>query len=236
MGAFELRQLTWTFNAAASSKEASSNPIVGEAFRALDPKDYLDPKRGPLKKGQSPLSLIPSYEKFYLDMLTESCYTDYWKRVGLCAERYYGQMPDIPILLLGGWYDSYTRTTSELYQGLSSRNNSPVKLIFGPWTHGWNSLESTYAGDVDFGSKASIKGTGLSKTPNELALRWFNRWLKGIYNGIEETPSVNYFVTGGGDCRRNSEGRISHGGEWRCAQDWPLSQTQYRNFYLKVEP
>ncbi|MFP3952333.1 MAG: CocE/NonD family hydrolase [Candidatus Bathyarchaeia archaeon] len=232
MGAFELRQLTWAFTAAASSREASTDPSIGKALASVNPADYLDPSRGSLKRGHSPLSLVPSYERFYLDMLTESCHTDYWKRVGLCAERYYYQMPDIPVLLLGGWYDSYTRTTSELYQGLSSRKKGPIKLIFGPWVHGWSSLESTHAGDVDFGSKASIEGTGLAETANQLALQWFDRWLKGVDNGVEEMPNVSYFVMGGGGCKMNADGRMSHGGKWRYAQGWPLPQIQYRRFYL----
>jgi putative CocE/NonD family hydrolase len=232
MGAFELRQLTWAFNAAANSREALADSAIRAALEAVNPIDYLDPARGPLRRGQSPLSLVPSYEQFYFDMLTEARYTEYWRRVGLCAEDYLDRIPDIPVLLLGAWYDSYTRTTSDLYIGLSKRKKGPIRLVFGPWVHGWRSLESTYSGDVEFGPDASIMGTGLAPNPNDLALRWFDYWLKGIPNGVDRMHPVTYFVMGGGEGNRTSEGRMEHGGEWKTSQDWPLPQTRYTRYYL----
>ncbi|MCW4036082.1 MAG: CocE/NonD family hydrolase, partial [Candidatus Bathyarchaeota archaeon] len=214
MGAFELRQLTWAFKAAANSREAMADPTVRAALEAVDPADYLDPRRGPLKEGQTPLSLVPDYERFYFDMLTESEYTKYWRRVGLCAEEYYEAMPDIPVLLLGGWYDSYTRTTSDLYIGLSRSKNGPIRLIFGPWVHGWRSLASTHSGEVDFGPEAHVGGTGLAPTPNSLAFKWFDRWLKGEETGIGGMSPVTLFVMGGGEGTRKAEGRMDHGGRW----------------------
>ena len=233
MGAFELRQLTWTFKAAANSREAMADPAVRAALEAVDPADYLDPWRGPLKEGQTPLSLVPDYERFYFDMLTESEYTEYWRRVGLCAEEYYEAMPDIPVLLLGGWYDSYTRTTSDLYIGLSRSKKAPIRLIFGPWVHGWRSLESTHSGEVNFGPEAHVGGTGLAPTPNSLALKWFDRWLKGEETGIGGMSPVTLFVMGGGEGTRNAEGRMDHGGKWRLKKEWPLARTNYTDYYLQ---
>ena len=232
MGAFELRQLTWTFNAAANSREAQADPAIKAALEAVNPSDYLDPSRGPLERGRSPLSLVPDYERFYFDMLTEARYTDYWKKIGLCAENYIDRIPDIPVLLLGAWYDSYTRTTSDLYAGLSKLKEGPIRLVFGPWVHGWRSLEATHSGDVDFGIDASIEGTGLAPTPNHLALRWFDRWLKGVDNGVDRIPPVTYFVMGGGGGDKTPEGRMSHGGEWKTSQGWPLPQTRYTRYHL----
>jgi putative CocE/NonD family hydrolase len=232
MGAFELRQLTWTFNAAANSREAQADPAIKAALEAVDPSDYLDPSRDTLEPGKSPLSLVPNYERFYFDMLTEARYTDYWRKIGLCAENYYHRIPDIPVLLLGAWYDSYTRTTSDLYIGLSRRKKGPIRLVFGPWVHGWRSLESTHSGEVDFGREASIDGTGLAPTPNDLALRWFDHWLKGIDNGVDRISPVTYFVMGGGGGGKTHEGRMDHGGEWKTSWDWPLPQTRYTRLYL----
>ena len=232
MGAFELRQMTWTFKAAADSKEAAANPVIKDALESINPAHYLDPTRGPLKEGQTPLRFVPSYERFYFDMLTKAEYTDYWRKIGLCAEEYYDVMSDIPILLLGGWYDSYTRTTSDLYIGLSKRKKGQIRLIFGPWIHGWQSLGSTHSGEVDFGPEAHIKGTHLAPTPNLLALRWFNHWLKGIDTGLQGEAPVKIFVMGDGDGRKNSEGRMNHGGGWRDEKEWPLARTRYKNYYL----
>jgi len=232
MGAFELRQMTWTFKAAADSREAAANPVIRAALKSVNPAHYLDPKRGPLKEGQTPLRLVPDYERFYFDMLTEAEYTDYWRKIGLCADEYYDVMSDIPILLLGGWYDSYTRTTSDLYTGLSKTKKGPIRLIFGPWVHGFQALESTHSGEVDFGSGAHIGGTGLAPTPNYLALRWFDHFLKGVNTGLEEMAPVKIFVMGGGDGRMDSDGRMNHGGRWRDEREWPLARTRYTNYYF----
>jgi hypothetical protein len=63
-------------------------------------------------------------------------------------------------------------------------------------------------------------------------LRWFDRWLRGIRNGVDEEPPVRIFVMGGGTGRRNKDGRLEHGGHWREATDWPLPDTRYTPFYL----
>jgi putative CocE/NonD family hydrolase len=207
-------------------------PSIRAALEAVNVPDYLDPERGPVKEGETPLCLVPNYERFYIDMLTETRYTDYWRKIGLCAENYIDSIPDIPVLLLGAWYDSYTRTTSDLYQHLSKSKKGPVKLVYGPWTHGWKSLESSVSGDIDLGPDAPLGGTGLAPTPNDLALRWFDRWMKGVDNGVEGISPVNYFVMGGGPGSKTSEGRMSHGGEWRTSLDWPLPKTRYIRYYL----
>src|SRR6266481_9456525 len=49
----------------------------------------------------------------------------------------------------------------------------------------------------------------------ELRRRWFDRWLKGLANGIDEEPPVRVFAMGGGSGRRNRDGRLDHGGRWR---------------------
>lgn len=232
MGALELRQMTWALSAAKNSVEAAEDPVIRAALEDLDPADYLDPMLGNLKEGQSPLRHVPSYEKFYFDLLTRAVYDEYWKKIGLCAENYYEQIPDIPVLLLGGWYDSYTRTTSELYTGLSRIKKSPIRLIFGPWVHGWDSLKRTHSGEVEFGPDSSIKGTGIASTPDELAIMWFDYYLKGIDNGIRKMPPVKIFIMGGGTGERTPDDKLRHGGLWRDEEDWPLDRTEYTRYYL----
>ncbi len=234
MGALELRMLTWAFTCAANSKEAQANTTIRTSLEAVDITEYLDPMKGPIKHGESPLSQVPNYERFYIDMLTESEYTDYWKKIGLCAEQYIDKIPDMPVLLLGAWYDSYTRTTSDLYRILSENKKGPIKLIFGPWIHGWKTLESRVSGDVDFGSDAPISGSNLATTPNELSLRWFDHWMKDVRNKVDQIPPVHYFLMGGGQGTKTSQGRISHNGKWKISPTWPLSDTKYTRYYLHM--
>ena len=59
---------------------------------------------------------------------------------------------------------------------------------------------------------------------DELHLRWFDRWLRDIDNGVEEDPPVRIFVMGGGDGHRTQDGRLFHGGTWREEREWPLAR------------
>ncbi len=69
--------------------------------------------------------------------------------------------------------------------GLSKRGRAPSRLILGPWTHGDRSL--SYAGDVDFGPAAPVDGN-LAEDFFALRRAWFDRWVKGVANGVEAEP------------------------------------------------
>lgn len=231
-GAFEIRQLTWAFARGADSKEAQANPLIQKALEAVNPVDYLNPNLGHIKEGQTALRFIPEYERFYFDFLTKAEYNDFWKKVGLCAENFYDVMSDVPTLIIGGWYDSYTRAMSDIYRGLSRVKKGPIKFIMGPWVHGWQSLDDSRVGDVDMGPNSKIKGTGLGENANRVALRWFDHWLKGIDTGIDSMSPVQLFVMGGGDGLRNNGGRLNHGGMWRAEGEWPPARAEYTRYYL----
>ena len=94
--------------------------------------------------------------------------------------------------LVGGLYDVFQRGEPLLYSGLQNaaagRNvDAPMppgraasgrfQLLFGPWTHG----------DI---------GTGVDLTA--LQLRWFDRWLKGVDNGVEKTTTPLHVIEPGG--------------------------------------
>jgi predicted acyl esterase len=52
----------------------------------------------------------------------------------------------------------------------------------------------------------------------EESLRWFDHWLKGIDTGIMNDPPVRLF--------------IQNSGEWKSANQWPLPETRWIEFYL----
>ena len=43
-------------------------------------------------------------------------------------------------------------------------------------------------------------------------LRWFDRWLKGVDNGVDDDPRVQLFVMGGGGGEKTPSGHLLHGG------------------------
>lgn len=227
-GAMEMRWIAWAFNNAADSKEAIWDPKVAKALLEARLDELLT--RWPIKRGEPPLSLVPRYENFAFDLLTHSDYDEFWRKKGRGwmgdVEEYIGEHSDVPMFYSGGWYDSYCRSTTEFYEKMSAAKKGPVRLIMGPWTHGdFTVFARTYSGDVDFGPEAAIHY-------NELRLKWFDRTLKGLDTGIYEEPPVRIFIMGGGNGKKNEDGRLNHGGKWRDEYEWPLSRTQYTNYYL----
>ena len=225
-GAMELRFIAWAFWHAAlkSNKGLKARPWVARALNQVDFRHWLT--RLPLRPGNSPLSLAPTYERWALELFGHGDYDEYWEQAGFNIELHRSQHSDVPTYICGGWYDSYPRATLEMYRGLAESKRGPVRVIVGPWYHGTYTPELSYAGDVEFGPDAALTSF------DELHLRWFDRWLRDDENGAEEDGPIRIFVMGGGDGHRTAEGRLFHGGSWRTEQEWPLARTSSIPYYL----
>jgi hypothetical protein len=229
-GAFELGVLLpYVFRMAREGHELAGDPVARAAFEEAwrDMRSWL--QKLPLRPGQSPLRFAPSYERWFIDMLTTSDYTDYWKHPGCNLEEYIDDYPDIPVYLQTSWYGHHVWATTTKYNEFVQRHNSPTKLLIGHWTHGYDDYSHTWCGEVDFGSEAMLDNL------NDLRLQWFDHWLKGLPTGLMDTPPVKIFVMGGGSGRKNLEGRLEHGGAWRYEREWPLARTQWTPFYLHAD-
>jgi uncharacterized protein len=223
-GAFDLKQATWAYRNALADARA---PAVKAALQAEDIASWM--ARMPWRKGDSPLRAAPEYEDYLFEQWSHGQFDEFWRQPGIYAEGYYGRYAKVPTVHLSGWYDPYARTAMENYTGLTANNRGPARLVLGPWTHGDRSL--SFAGDVEFGAAAALDGN-LDEDFFAARRRWFDRWVKGVDNGVAEEPAVRVFVMGGGTGRRIKEGRLDHGGFWRVAQSWPLPQTEFTRFYL----
>ena len=83
------------------------------------------------------------------------------------------------------------------------------KLVIGPWPHWVNNHRSRNG--VDFGEHAIIE-------LDDYITRFFDRWLKGKRNGIDDEKPVYIFVLGAN--------------EWWAEDSWPLPGTEEVPFYL----
>ncbi|MEZ4521798.1 MAG: CocE/NonD family hydrolase [Thermomicrobiales bacterium] len=228
-GAIELRFLAWAFMGAATGTEAMADPAVRAALEHVKASEWLDSL--PWQEGQTPLAHAPSYEQWALDLYRNGDFSEYWEHPGYNFEKHWDNHADVPTLFSGAWYDSYTRATIENYVGLSQRLNSPVHLMMGPWTHGSTTVDQTFSGNVDYGSQASVAGN-LAHDFDHLHLRWFDRWLKDVDNGVDSEGPVRIFVMGGEPERRTPEGRLYRGGQWRQEAQMPLSTATETPYYL----
>jgi putative CocE/NonD family hydrolase len=225
-GALEQRFMIYAFRMATTSKEAFADPNIKAAVDRAFANVGEWVSRAPLKKGTSPLRMLPNYEQWVLDLFTHGEYDDYWKQRGYAISQYYEEHADVPTLYLGGWYDSYARATCENYTALSKMKDSRQVLLMGPWTHGGWGVSN--AGNVDFGSHSFINY-------NDLRLAWFDHFLKGMYTEVSDWSPVKIFVMGTGEGIPNYQGHLHHGGHWRDEQDFPLPDTQFTPYYLHAD-
>ena len=143
---------------------------------------------------------------FYQDWVKHADYDDYWKSMAI-EERY--EDVRIPVLQIGGWYDICAAGTFHNFIGMRERGGTETaranqRAVVGPWIHSASSL--THAGEVDFGKESMLD-------LQEVELRWFDHWLKGIDNGAADDPPLRIFVMGAN--------------EWRDEREWPLARTEF---------
>jgi putative CocE/NonD family hydrolase len=125
---------------------------------------------------------------------------------------------EVPSLNLAGWYDVFQQYTIDNYVGSRTLGRDAARhshLLVGPWTHGQVvAMPGMTVGEINFGTMAS----GAMVDLTGIQLRWFDRWLKDINNGVENDPPVRLFLTG-----ENS---------WINMPDWPPRDIKEQKLYL----
>jgi uncharacterized protein len=136
---------------------------------------------------------------FYHDWLTHDQPDEYWDR--LSPQRSL-QNVDLPMLHIGGWFDTYLRGTLRLYREMAARSQFPQQLWVGPWGHlPWGRR----VGAIDFGPAAN-------SPIDRLQIRWFDHFLKGKDTGLLAELPVQLFEMG-----RN---------QWRSLPSYPTPPLQ----------
>ncbi|MDB5365914.1 MAG: CocE/NonD family hydrolase [Rhodospirillales bacterium] len=225
-GCLELKQLTWAIKHARLAPETARDPVRRAALEAARIEDWVG--RWPWSDGVSPLAAAPEFEDYVLQQWRHAEDGPFWQRPDLCARRYLSELADVPSLLIGSWYDPYASTTIATFAALAEAKGSEMALVMGPWTHGRRS--ESYAGEVEFGPDATLDGS-VARDYDALRLDWFARWLKPD-SRIVPAPKVRLFVMGGGDGRRDGNGRVVHGGAWRDAAQFPPDGVTMRTLHL----
>ncbi|MES1245086.1 MAG: CocE/NonD family hydrolase [Acidobacteriota bacterium] len=104
----------------------------------------------------------------------------------------------VAVYHLAGWFDRYVRDQSLLYRNL----RNPQRITIGPWTH-------TQHDRLDLAAEH---------------LRFYDRWLKGIRNGIEDEDPVHYYTFGAPEDQA-----------WRSAKQWPLPEQKLTPYYFGAD-
>jgi uncharacterized protein len=222
-GAFVQMVVPVAFYFASTSREAADDPIIKKGLMEADKRGPEWLKRWPFGKGRTVLTRVPEDERFFLDTWYHTNYDNFYKDVHLWEPNQYLNQYNAAGFYFTGWYDQYR--SYEFYAALAPNKKGPFRLMVGPWGHG---TQDAVLGDVNFGPDAAIG----DPQGNELQLAWFDQTLKGLKSSLVTEPPVKLFVMGGGDGRKDANGKMRHGGSWRSESSWPLASTQYTNYYF----
>ena len=115
------------------------------------------------------------------------------------------------VYAVGGWADCWPNTVGRLLENLPEQ--TPRKGLSGPWGHAY--------------PHAGIPGPAIDFVPE--ALRWWDRWLKGIDNGVERGPRLHAWLQ---ERVPPTPDHPERPGRWVAEARWPDPRRRCRRFHL----
>jgi uncharacterized protein len=138
---------------------------------------------------------VERLEPWLLRWLEEQADGPYWRQ-GSVRPAY--ERIACPTMLVAGWADGYRNASFRVLERL----RAPARLLFGPWSH--------------MATDSSLPGPRIDLVPE--MVRWWDRWLRGERNGVDEAPPVTVFVR---HATRPAADLDAHAGVWRDEPAWP---------------
>ena len=131
----------------------------------------------------------------------------------------------VPVLHFGGWYDSFTRGSIAIWEGVKLYGGNADAsdrqwLVMGPWDHDSMSIHLSDAVVPTTIGRRDV-GTQATSTYGDMLLEFFNYFLKREDNGFIDLPRVQYFNIGEND--------------WRYSEQWPPQGSRLRSLFLHSE-
>lgn len=172
--------LGWALQLAAETARRRGDD---EAYQALYTAAHALPLTDPVCPRSDLLERLTP-DSFYHDWLNNpDPQADYW------VERSpHTSLDDValPMLHIGGWFDTHLRGTLKLYRAMAERNRAPHYLWVGPWAHlPWGRR----IGVMDYGPEAN-------SPIDRVQIRWFDHFLKGKSTGLLDELPVSLFEMG----------------------------------------
>ncbi len=149
------------------------------------------------------LENTPPYVHAWLEHQTRDAY---WKHGSVCED--YAAI-EAPVYAVGGWADGYTNAVFRLLEGLPG----PKKGLIGPWSHEYPHLAQP-------GPRIGFL---------QECLRWWDRWLKGVENGIMDEPTFRFWIQDSVAPAPMYEERPGH---WAAEESWPSSRLEPATYWL----
>jgi hypothetical protein len=143
----------------------------------------------------------------YKDLVHHSRRDAWWRERDLSREPI-----AVPGLHWSGWYDVFLDASLAAWRAAGERHTAAAgvqQLVLGPTDHGLTTLESGHVGRIPVDRDAWCY---------DREERFFERWLRGVRNGVEDDPAVQVYVVGAD--------------RWRTADTWPLPAAEPLRLYL----
>jgi putative CocE/NonD family hydrolase len=207
-GAFQLHfNSTWATGLAAETagrrrELAPGHPGLAAMIGRTDDPDAAAALT-PLDADAALLDLAP----YYREWLEHPTLDAFWDDLNVDGKY---QDLDVPAIHVGGWYDIFLGGTIANYVGMrssakSQRARDAQRLLLGPWSHmsinGSGPIGSYWPGAMGLADSIDLYGRHL---------RFYDRHLRDIDNGLDAEPPVEIFVMG--------ENR------WRQEAAWPIAR------------
>lgn len=136
------------------------------------------------------------------------------------ALNYYPDEILVPTLMIAGWYDHNIDVMLPFFEGLQTESPENVRdqhrLLVGPWVHGGHGAANPGSGTQ--GQLEYPEAVGMN---HELTWQFLDYHLKGIDNGMDETPVVKYFQMGDN--------------VWLDNESWPPAEAVNTNYFFKQD-
>jgi putative CocE/NonD family hydrolase len=130
----------------------------------------------------------------------------YWKHGSVCED--FSQIA-CPVYAIGGWADGYTNAIPRLLAGLKV----PCKGLIGPWAHKYPHF--------------ALPGPAMGFLQD--ALRWWDKWLKGVETGIMEEPQLRAWML---ESARPETWYAERPGRWVAEPTWPAPGIKHHRLHL----
>ena len=216
-GAFELGfSKVWALGLGvnAADRRVAADPELKATRDAwIDRIDHTDRELARLPLAGDPLTaeIAPYYE----DWLAHPADDAYWDRLKI-AGRY--EELDLSVFNAGGWHDIFLGGTIANYIGMSTQAKTEsarraARLLIGPWSH-----TSGGTGGVIGAYHPGFNGMPAGFDIDGRFLRFYDRHLREIDNGLDDEPPVSIFVMGAN--------------RWRGEHEWPLARTRYVDYFF----
>ena len=187
-------------------EQRATADLSGKAMGAIGEKRYANLLRH-LPVIDLDEKVLGKKNRYWREWIKHPDNDSYWRRASFLEDL--GNFK-APVYHQSGWFDGDGIGSKLNYLAMARSGGATQKLVLGPWGHTDAAVRRGPV-DTDFGPNAIIDLEGSY-------LRWLDRWLKGIENGIDREPLVSLFVM--------------NTNRWLTGPAYPLPETKFTKLYL----